>query len=226
MTLAGFPHSGITGSQDACSSPMLFAAYHALHRLSVPRHPPCALVRLTGKSPGASILRATLRCPSTRLPAAYRSTPQSPHLGRLDSHEGSLPQRLQFPPALKSHVLAATHTLGAQPRPSIHTTLNPDCQRFDNRIEGTREKQKELRGARLWMTLSAAGTAYSRSLQKGGDPAAGSPTATLLRLRPSHRTRLRPLPPCGWLTDFGRSQLPWRDGRCVQGPGTDSPWRS
>jgi hypothetical protein len=26
-------------------------------------------------------------------------------------------------------------------------------------------------------------------------------------------------------TDFGRSPLPWRDGRCVQGPGTYSPWR-
>ncbi len=35
---------------------------------------------------------------------------------------------------------------------------------------------------------------YSASL-KGGDPAAGSPTATLLRLRPSHRARLRPLSP-------------------------------
>src|SRR5690625_2224041 len=32
-------------------------------------------------------------------------------------------------------------------------------------------------------------------LQKAGDPAAGSPTATLLRLRPSHQARLRPLPP-------------------------------
>ena len=32
-------------------------------------------------------------------------------------------------------------------------------------------------------------------LQKGGDPAAGSPTATLLRLRPSHQARLRPLAP-------------------------------
>jgi hypothetical protein len=51
MTLAGFPHSGITGSQPACGSPMLFAAYHALHRLSVPRHPPCALVRLIGIIP-------------------------------------------------------------------------------------------------------------------------------------------------------------------------------
>ena len=36
--------------------------------------------------------------------------------------------------------------------------------------------------------------------------------------------RLAWLPSSG--TDFGRSQLPWRDGRCVQGPGTYSPWRS
>jgi hypothetical protein len=30
----------------------------------------------------------------------------------------------------------------------------------------------------------------------------------------------------GSVTGFGRSQLPWRDGRCVQGPGTYSPWCS
>ena len=44
---AGFPHSDISGSMDICSSPKLFAAYHVFHRLLVPRHPPCALVRLT-----------------------------------------------------------------------------------------------------------------------------------------------------------------------------------
>jgi hypothetical protein len=33
----------------------------------------------------------------------------------------------------------------------------------------------------------------TRDLRKGGDPAAGSPTATLLRLRPSHPARLRRL---------------------------------
>ena len=43
----GFPHSDISGSMDICSSPKLFAAYHVFHRLSVPRHPPCALIRLT-----------------------------------------------------------------------------------------------------------------------------------------------------------------------------------
>ena len=43
----GFPHSDIHGSMDICSSPWLFAAYHVFHRLLVPRHPPCALLRLT-----------------------------------------------------------------------------------------------------------------------------------------------------------------------------------
>ena len=43
----GFPHSEICGSWDICSLPQLIAAYHVFHRLSVPRHPPCALVRLT-----------------------------------------------------------------------------------------------------------------------------------------------------------------------------------
>ena len=42
-----FPHSEIHGSKDICSSPWLFAAYHVFHRLLVPRHPPCALIRLT-----------------------------------------------------------------------------------------------------------------------------------------------------------------------------------
>jgi hypothetical protein len=42
----GFPHSGIVGLQPVCGSPTLIAAYHALHRLLVPRHPPCAFCRL------------------------------------------------------------------------------------------------------------------------------------------------------------------------------------
>ena len=45
----GFPHSDIHGSKDICSSPWLFAAYHVFLRLLVPRHPPCALLRLTFK---------------------------------------------------------------------------------------------------------------------------------------------------------------------------------
>ena len=47
LTPAGFPHSDIAGSSLACSSPTLFAAYHVLLRLLVPRHPPYALISLT-----------------------------------------------------------------------------------------------------------------------------------------------------------------------------------
>jgi len=42
----------------------------------------------------------------------------------------------------------------------------------------------------------------------------------LLRLSPSYRFYPRQLLA---VTDFRYPQLPWLDGRCVQGPGTYSP---
>ena len=36
-------HSEICGSKVICTYPQLIAAYHVLHRLREPRHPPCAL---------------------------------------------------------------------------------------------------------------------------------------------------------------------------------------
>ncbi len=47
MTPEGLPHSEILGSKVVCTSPRLIAAYHVLHRLLVPRHPPYALSSLT-----------------------------------------------------------------------------------------------------------------------------------------------------------------------------------
>ena len=38
-------HSEIFGLMLVCSYPKLIAAYHVLHRLLVPRHPPYALIR-------------------------------------------------------------------------------------------------------------------------------------------------------------------------------------
>ena len=52
----GFPHSDICGSRIICISPQLFAAYHVFLRLLVPRHPPCALVRLTFCSSALAII--------------------------------------------------------------------------------------------------------------------------------------------------------------------------
>lgn len=43
LQLTRFPHSEICGSIHICWSPQLIAAYHVLHRLWEPRHPPCTL---------------------------------------------------------------------------------------------------------------------------------------------------------------------------------------
>ncbi len=63
---AGFPHSEISGSKDMCSSPKLIAAYHVFHRLSVPRHPPCALLCLTFRPPASSSETAVFRPSSVK----------------------------------------------------------------------------------------------------------------------------------------------------------------
>ena len=47
MTSCGFPHSEICESMLVYSSSQLIAVNHVLRRLSVPRHPPCALFSLT-----------------------------------------------------------------------------------------------------------------------------------------------------------------------------------
>src|SRR5439155_7938596 len=50
ITQMGLPHSEILGSQPAGGSPRLIAAIHVLHRLLVPRHPPCALASSASRS--------------------------------------------------------------------------------------------------------------------------------------------------------------------------------
>ena len=60
MTPGGFPHSEIPGSKRVCRSPRLIAAYHVLHRLLTPRHPPSALSSLiSARSRTLVILRFT-----------------------------------------------------------------------------------------------------------------------------------------------------------------------
>jgi hypothetical protein len=56
-SLRGLSHSEISGSKPVSGSPKLFAAVHVLHRLSSPRHPPCALCSLTVPLRHASRLR-------------------------------------------------------------------------------------------------------------------------------------------------------------------------
>ncbi len=45
LQYSGLSHSEISGLSLVCSYPKLIAAYHVLLRLSMPRHPPYALIR-------------------------------------------------------------------------------------------------------------------------------------------------------------------------------------
>ena len=60
LQAAGLSHSEIPGSKVICTYPRLIAAYHVLHRLREPRHPPDALTCFRLKSntlPPAHLLR-------------------------------------------------------------------------------------------------------------------------------------------------------------------------
>ena len=62
------PHSEIPGSKPVRGSPRLIAAYHVLHRLSAPRHPPDTLLALDSSS----------KSENGRAEALARLTPGSP----------------------------------------------------------------------------------------------------------------------------------------------------
>ena len=71
-------HSEIFGLSLVCSYPKLIAAYHVLHRLLVPRHPPYALIRFKYciskskvKSQNPKVMTATMTVIITLLLASY-----------------------------------------------------------------------------------------------------------------------------------------------------------
>src|SRR5258705_11723764 len=97
---AGLPHSAISGSPRVCHSPELLAAYHGLHRLRVPRHPPHAFLRLT--TYGASKVRASYR----NLPIPIR---RPSHGSRRGMHTASV--KIPFP---------TNHSSAKRPRPTTH----------------------------------------------------------------------------------------------------------
>src|ERR1700689_3973022 len=86
----GFPHSEILGSKPVRGSPRLIAAYHVLHRLSAPRHPPDTLM--------------TLDCShNQRAGSEHRSR------DRLGSALGKPKERSAAPSRWKRPVLLQTH---------------------------------------------------------------------------------------------------------------------
>jgi len=74
--------------------------------------------------------------------------------------------------------------------------MNRSEEQFNNRIEIEHvQSERQIPGLSNRHSTGCPEEPFYSSLRKGGDPAAGSPTATLLRLRPSHCARLRRLGP-------------------------------
>jgi hypothetical protein len=212
----GFPHSDIRGSTIARISPRLIAACHVLHRLLAPRHPPNALVtlRICRRRPHAGPSRASSgRCPARiALQAAAHSRsrttqpfPDSPEKeqrpcprlapagsafwkrpGRAHGHHGRAP-RLRAPRCARRHRAPAARAL-----------RRDGVGRMPGHREWRAEPAEGCSLVRIGRNRDASAP-MSRPSLKGGDPAAGSPTATLLRLHPSRRPHRGRLPPIAGL---------------------------
>jgi hypothetical protein len=152
----GLPHSEIPGSTIARISPGLFAACHVLHRLSVPRHPPDALVivrsTMSFSRPGPRPALAGTHGPFLR--PALAGTPKKPEpalAGKPKRHPGKPPRtgtstnrganpnrdpaRRLSPAARRSHEDTSSERVGTQARlrpearpPRSHSQIRFTCQ--------------------------------------------------------------------------------------------------
>jgi hypothetical protein len=86
----GFPIRTSSDQRSVDSSPRLIAASYVLHRLSMPRHPPCALKHLQHKKP-----KMSKNCTSD-----YAQ--QTPHPPKEDTNRCALDARNHYP-QIKHH---------------------------------------------------------------------------------------------------------------------------
>ena len=105
----GFPHSEIHGSKPVRGSPWLIAAYHVLHRLSAPRHPPDALL---------SLVHSHYRYPSARQRLRASVRPGRLHpirgIGNLVSKRPACLSRIAFDGSAR--VFTPWHLPASRPR--------------------------------------------------------------------------------------------------------------
>ena len=73
----GFPIRTSSDPRSVDSSPRLIAASHVLHRLPVPRHPPCALTHLQTQKPIIEIAHQTNNNHTTNPPPPRKKTQET-----------------------------------------------------------------------------------------------------------------------------------------------------
>ena len=216
MIPAGFPHSDTSGSQLACSSPKIFAACHVLPRRFVPRHPPCALSRLTDIS-----LRSRHAEPSCRPSHLTELAPVGPPKAR---HPRASIPRHPTPPG------TATRVRPRHPTPPPSTLL----RRTEKAPRGARPDvgvSVKKRPPRIGRTTAAS--AEQRNLPEGpaGVNAPPTPHPCFPKARPHPRPRPRRHIPPASRNRATRSAATWkapstplRSGECQsEPPVTTSP---
>ena len=194
-------------------SPRLIAAIHILHHLSIPGHSPCALSSLTPYYYEYLERISKLFLAKICLPYAIVKD-------QIDDESSTKtilvgPGRVELPtPALSER---CSNQLSYRPGCSLCPSwANKNFQKTTRLLRFTRNGERlepspsRLNSNELIRTLTIVSFSETDTFvsgrkttpKKGGDPAAGSPTATLLRLHPNHRSHLGRLPPYGWHSDF------------------------
>jgi hypothetical protein len=135
----GFPIRESAGQRLFSTSPRLIAAVHALHRLLVPRHPPCALTILTViRVPKDPVISPRVPDKGTRFCLANKCGFQGP--GR--AQPGGLPGR-----SLKTQQHRARPPLGqAAGLPAARLRASAPASRSGRHIQapGTRSRAGRL----------------------------------------------------------------------------------
>jgi hypothetical protein len=168
---SGFPHSEIPGSKLTYSSPRHIGVSAVLHRLLVPRHPPCALSNLT---------------------------------------------KLKSGPLLKKDGRVLCVALFC---------VSMSCIQFSkNKVEHPAEAEPSKPNAKR--QLKAGGLDSEKILRKEVIQPHLPIRLPCYDFTPIICPTFGGWLPRGYLTDFGCYKLSWCDGRCVQGPGTYSPWHA
>jgi hypothetical protein len=114
----GFPIRKSPDQSLVADSPGLIAGSNVLHRLLVPRHPPCALINL------ATTIDARVHCAVLKIRAVPQQTPQHPPRGVTVQEDASRPV-----PSGPNSVLDHTTTTATLPPPKRRTSWH--CRRAD-----------------------------------------------------------------------------------------------
>ena|GEM_PF-4388470 len=215
MTARGFPHSEISGSLAVGASPEPIVACTVLHRHSAPRHPPPALDWHCAAVSANRLHLTPVGCPNiigTTRPARLRcgvaGFPNQERPTLTQSNTGGAP-----PCGNPSCHRMSSSVGNVRPRNSRCSgvsswggtdwgTLTPEA--WQEADLGHQVRVGQLRpGKPVGADRPRSGapfvpaepTGVSQLRKKGGDPAARSRTATLLRLHPNHQPDARHLPP-------------------------------